>query len=54
MLTVMKWQATLKVDGQVVSDICSFADYAAQVLDGVWTCDLKEKHELLVLDNGCT
>merc|ERR1719231_846236 len=54
MLTVMKWQATLKVDGQVVSDICSFSDYADKVLNGVWTCDLKEKHELLVLDNGCT
>jgi hypothetical protein len=53
-LVVMKWQAVLRVDGQIVSDICSLADYGNHVLDGTWDCVLQEKHELLVLDNGCT
>ena len=53
-LVVMKWQAVVRVDGQIVSDICSLADYAEHVLAGKWDCVLQEKHELLVLDNGCT
>jgi hypothetical protein len=53
-LTVMKWQTVLKVDGQTVSDICSLADYATHLMEGVWDAEVMEKHELLVLDNGCT
>ena len=53
-LVVMKWQGVLRVDGMTVSDICSLADYPSHVMEGTWDCDLMEKHELLVLDNGCT
>lgn len=54
MLTVMKWQTILHVDGKTVSDICSLADYANHVMEGEWEAEVMEKHELLVLDNGCT
>ena len=53
-LVVMKWQGIMRVDGQTVSDICTLADYPTHIMEGAWECDLMEKHELLVLDNGCT
>jgi|EP01043_Picozoa_sp_COSAG02_P002063 hypothetical protein len=54
MLTVMKWQTILRVNGKTVSDICSLADYPNEVMEGEWEAEVMEKHELLVLDNGCT
>ncbi len=54
MLTVMKWQTILRVNGKIVSDICSLADYPNEIMEGVWEAEVMEKHELLVLDNGCT